>query len=118
MEPFEGRVYVRIPTSVHLDTSSVKRRTNLNLLKYSISMADQHYQKDGADTQSKGSNLQTQLEASNANLADWKAIQVMKLKQLADLRARIQAFKAKSDPGQEGSGLERTKQSPKEPSSK
>ena len=81
-------------------------------------MADQNYQKGGADSRSKGSNLQSQLEASNANLADWKAIQVLKLKQLADLRAKLQAFKAKNDLGQEGSGLERTKQPPKEPRSK
>ena len=81
-------------------------------------MADQNYHKEGADSQSKGSDLQTQLEASNANLADWKAIQALKLKQLADLRAKLQAFKAKNDLGQEGSGLERTKQPPKEPSSK
>ena len=81
-------------------------------------MADQNYQREGADTRSRGSNLQTQLEASEANLADWKAIQVMKLKQLADLRARLQAFKAKNGPGQEGSGPERTKQFPREPSSK
>ena len=96
----------------------MRRCANLNLLENSISMADQNYQKEGADTRSKGSNLQTQLEASNANLADWKAIQVMKLKQLADLRAKLQALKAKNDLGQEGSGLERTKQSPKDPSSK
>ena len=81
-------------------------------------MADQNYQREGADTRSRGSNLQTQLEASEANLADWKAIQVMKLKQLADLRARLQAFRTKNGPGQEGSGRERTKQSPREPSSK
>ena len=81
-------------------------------------MADQNYHKEGAESQSKGSDLQTQLEASNANLADWKAIQVMKLKQLADLRAKLQALKAKNDLGQGGSGLERTKQSPKDPSSK
>ena len=96
----------------------MRRRTNLTLLKNFISMADQNYQKGGADSRSKGSNLQSQLEASNANLADWKAIQVMKLKQLADLRARLQACKARNNLGQEGSGLERTKQSPKEPSSK
>ena len=118
MDPVEGRVYVRIPTSVHLDTSSARRRTDLNLLENSISMADQNYQQEGADTRSKGSKLQTQLEASNANLADWKAIQVMKLKQLADLRARLQACKARNNLGQEGSGLERIKQSLKEPSSK
>ena len=118
MDTFEGRVYVRVPTSVHLDTSSERRRTNLNLLKTFISMADQNYQKGGADSRSKGSNLQSQLEASNANLADWKAIQVMKLKQLADLRARLQACKARNNLGQEGSGLEQIKQSLKEPSSK
>ena len=96
----------------------MRRRTNLTLLKNFISMADQNYQKGGADSRSKGSNLQSQLEASNANLADWKAIQVMKLKQLADLRARLQACKARNNLGQEGSGLERIKQSLKEPSSK
>ena len=81
-------------------------------------MADQDYQGESADTRGKDSNLQNQLEASSANLADWKAIQAMKLKRLADLRARLQAIKAKTDLGQEVSALEQAKQPPKAPSAK
>ena len=77
-------------------------------------MADQDNQlKEGTLNQSNNRNLKAQLEASNANLADWKATQAMKLRQLTDLNAKLQAFRDQGDFGKDGSGPERAKQPPK-----
>lgn len=82
-------------------------------------MADPDNQlQGGAHNPDNNRKLKAQLEASSAHLADWKATQARKLKQLADLNARLQAFKNQDDIGKEGSEPERTKQSPKEPSNK